>query len=59
MDSQLAQRGYSGLAAWQVIVQSDACHPEWDVQMHAAYLASEEGLEISTAAIADALGREQ
>lgn len=33
---------WTGLTAWQVVVQSAACHPDWPASMHAWYLVNEE-----------------
>lgn len=37
-------RGFSGLTRWQIVKQSFLCHPDWDVRVHCAYLANEEGV---------------
>lgn len=34
---------WTGLTAWQVVVQSAAIHPDWDATIHAGYLINEEG----------------
>lgn len=40
-------RGISGLTAWQIVRQSHACHPDWSVDTHIAYLTAEEGIDLA------------
>jgi hypothetical protein len=39
-------KGFSGLDAHQIVVQSCWCHPDWDTRTHIAYLVYEEGINL-------------
>lgn len=39
-------KGWSGLTAQDIVLQSFLIHPDWDAAMHAWYLAEEEGINL-------------
>jgi len=38
--------GLDGLTAREIVKQSQACHPDWDVRLHCMYLMAEEDINL-------------